>query len=80
MCSGTDSFDIGLAAHKTDICEVMFDGDPAAHNCQEELDFNNTFAFENFELVKDPLTYEYSNIDGTDLRKRGVPEAQAVKN
>ena len=79
MCSGTDSFDIGLAAHQTDICEVMFDGDPAAHNCQEELDFNNTFAFENFELVKDPLTYEYSNIDGTDLRKRGVPEAQAAK-
>ena len=79
MCSGTDSFDIGLAAHKTDICEVMFDGDPAAHNFQEELDFNNTFAFENFELVKDPLTYEYSNIDGTDLRKRGVPEAQASK-
>ena len=79
MCSGTDSFDIGLAAHQTDICEVMFDGDPAAHNCQEELDFNNTFAFENFELVKDPLTYEYSNIDGTHLRKRGVPEAQAAK-
>ncbi|NRA13189.1 MAG: asparagine synthetase B [Crocinitomicaceae bacterium] len=79
MCSGTDSFDIGLAAHNTDICEVMFDGDPAAHNCQEELDFTNTLAFENFELVKDPLTYEYSNIDGTDLRKRGVPEAQAAK-
>ena len=79
MCSGTDSFDIGLSAHKTDICEVMFDGDPAAHNCQDELDFNNTFAFENFELVRDPLQYEYSNIDGTDLRKRGIPEAQAAK-
>src|SRR3989338_6352295 len=24
MCSGTDSFDIGLAAHNTDICERMF--------------------------------------------------------
>ena len=32
MCSGTDSFDIGLAAHKTDICEVMFDGDPASRS------------------------------------------------
>ena len=29
MCSGTDSFDIALAAQETDICEPMFDGDPA---------------------------------------------------
>jgi len=79
MCSGTDSFDIGLAAHNTDICEVMFDGDPASHNCQDELDFTNTLAFENFELVRDPLKYEYSNIDGTELRKRGLPESQAAK-
>ena len=28
MCSGTDSFDIALAAQETDICESMFDGDP----------------------------------------------------
>jgi hypothetical protein len=65
MCSGTDSFDIALAAHLTDICAEMYDGDPMAPDCQEKLDFSNTLAFENFQLVKDPLTYEYSNIDGT---------------
>lgn len=70
MCSGTDSFDIGLAAHSTDICESMFDGDPMNPSCQEQLDFNNTLAFENFKLVKDPYIYEYSNIDGTDLHNR----------
>lgn len=70
MCSGTDSFDIALAAHKTDICETMFDGDPSDRNCQHELDFDNTFAFQDFELVKDPLKYEYSDIDGTFLHKR----------
>ncbi|MCO4814426.1 MAG: asparagine synthetase B [Flavobacteriales bacterium] len=70
MCSGTDSFDIALAAHKTDICESMFDGDPSDRNCQHELDFDNTFAFQDFELVKDPLKYEYSDIDGTFLHKR----------
>jgi hypothetical protein len=79
MCSGTDSFDIGLAAHETDICEIMFDGDPSHKDCQDRLDFTNTLAFENFELVRDPLVYEYSNIDGTDLRKRGLPESQAAK-
>lgn len=79
MCSGTDSFDISLAAHETDICESMFDGDPADPNCQNELDFNNTLAFEDFTLVRDPMEYEYSNIDGTSLRTNRLPEAQAAK-
>lgn len=70
MCSGTDSFDIGLAAHETDICESMFDGDPSDRNCQDKLDYKNTLAFENFTLVRDPLKYEYSDIDGTSLHKR----------
>lgn len=70
MCSGTDSFDIALAAHQTDICEVMYDGDPADPNCQQKLDFNNTLAFEDFKLERDPMKYEYSNIDGTELHKR----------
>jgi len=69
MCSGTDSFDIGLAAHNTDICEQMFDGDASDPKCQEKLDFDNTLAFENFKLERDPMVYEYSNIDGTDLHK-----------
>lgn len=75
MCSGTDSFDIALAAQNTDICEVMYDGDPAHPNCQQMLDFGQTFAFENFILKKDPLKYEYSSIDGTEIRRRqGIRE------
>ncbi len=79
MCSGTDSFDISLAAHKTDICESMFDGDGAHRNCQGELDFSNTFAFREFTLERDPLVYEYSNIDGTQLRNAYVSEQVAAK-
>ncbi len=74
MCSGTDSFDIALSAHDTDICERMFDGDPRDPNCQNELDYNMTFAFKDFILVQDPMLYEYSNIDGTDLHR--LPENQ----
>jgi hypothetical protein len=74
MCSGTDSFDIGLAAHDTDICESIFDGDPRDPNCQNKLDYNMTFAFKDFVLVQDPMVYEYSNIDGTDLHR--LPENQ----
>lgn len=75
MCSGTDSFDIALAAQNTDICESMYDGDPASSNAQQALDFTQTFAFENFLLERDPLKYEYSNIDGTELRRaKGIRE------
>lgn len=76
MCSGTDSFDIALAAHNTDICETMFDGDHRDPNCQAKLDFDNTFAFENFTLVQEPMIYEYSNIDGTELHR--LPENQDI--
>jgi len=69
MCAATDTYDISLAAVGIDICETMFDGDPADKNAQEKLDFSRTFAFKNFELNMDPYAYEFSNIDVTDTRK-----------
>jgi hypothetical protein len=75
MCSGTDSYDIALAAHRTDICESMYDGDPADPAAQSKLDFNETFAFRDFILERDPLVYEFSSIDGTDIHSR-VPQTQ----
>jgi hypothetical protein len=69
MCSGTDSFDIALAAQGTDICEQMFDGDASDPKCQEKLDYSSTFAFQNFKLERDPMVYEYSDIDGTDIHR-----------
>jgi hypothetical protein len=63
MCSATDTYDIALAAQNVDICESMFDGDPADPNANEKLDYSQTFAFENFHLVMDPFIYEFSDID-----------------
>ncbi|HKK59803.1 MAG TPA: hypothetical protein VJ937_10010 [Salinivirga sp.] len=68
MCSGTDSFDIALAAHNTDICAEVFDGDPPAPNCQEKLDYSNTLAFTDFTISLNPYEYEFSNIDVTQNR------------
>ena len=73
MCSGTDSYDIALSAQNTDICERMYDHDPASPNAQQELDFDQTLAFENFKLVTNPLQYEYSNIDATPIHSK-TPE------
>ncbi len=63
MCSATDTYDIALAAENVDICHVMYDGDPPDPNAQEGLDFSKTLAFENFVLEKNPLRYEFSDID-----------------
>ncbi len=69
MCSATDSFDIALAADGVDICESMFDGDPSEPNYQSKIDFNKTFAFKEFELIRNPVTYEFSSIDMTRKRR-----------
>jgi hypothetical protein len=63
MCSATDTYDIALAAENVDICDVMYDGDPPDPHAQEKLDFSKTLAFTDFTLEKNPLRYEYSDID-----------------
>ena len=72
MCSATDSFDIALSAEGIDIAEAMFDGDASDVNYQSKINFNKTFAFKDFELVRNPTTYEFSSIDMT--RKRRIPK------
>lgn len=77
MCSATDSFEIALSAEGVDICEPMFDGDASEANYQEKIDYNNTFAFKNYTLEKNPMVYEFSNIDTTnDRQNKRVPFEQ----
>lgn len=71
MCSATDTYDIALAAEGVDICERMYDGDPADPQAQSKLNFNNTFAFTDFRLSLDPYQYEFSDIDN-NLPDRGL--------
>ena len=73
MCSGTDSYDIALSAEEVDIAETMFDGDPADPQAQQKIDFTRTFAFQDFTLSRNPMEYEFSNIDATPLHVR-TPE------
>lgn len=73
MCSGTDSYDISLAAMDIDICERMFDGDGTTTDYNSKLDYSKTFAFQDFRLETDPIKYEFSNIDATPVHVR-TPE------
>ena len=69
MCSATDSFDIALSAEGVDICETMFDDDPSDPGYQGKINYDNTFAFKNFNLERSPMVYEFSSIDMTSKRK-----------
>ena len=75
MCSATDTYDIALAAEGVDICEGMYDGDPADPSAQSKLNFDNTFAFKDFILSRDPYEYEYSSIDNQP-QERGIRPEQ----
>lgn len=63
MCSGTDSYDIALAAEGLDICESVYDGDGSTPDYNSKLDYSKTLAFHNFKLSTNPLEYRFSDID-----------------
>ena len=63
MCSASDSYDIALAAAETDICAPVFDGDGIDPEYPAKLRFDYGFAFQNYNLITDPMVYEFSEID-----------------
>jgi len=74
MCSACDTIDIAFAAYGIDIAPREFDHDGVDPRAQQLLRYDRCFAFENFELVMDPYTYEFSDIDMTEAAaQRGEP-------
>jgi len=63
MCSGTETLDIALAAHETDIVPKEYDGDPVDPDALNQLDFSRTFAFRDFQPNLNAQEYSHSNID-----------------
>ena len=75
MCSASDSYDIALAAEGVDICESIFDHDPADKDINKKIDPSKGFAFENYTIHTNPYEYEYSDIDTyTTRRQFGMTE------
>ncbi|WP_234733723.1 asparagine synthetase B [Tellurirhabdus bombi] len=73
MCNATDTYDIALASHATDIAESIYDGDAADPAANSKLDFNQTMAFRNFQVYTNPYLVEFSNIDNQP-DERGLTE------
>ena len=76
MCSGTDSYDIAISSEGIDICQKMFDGDPADPQSQSKIQFEKGFAFENYKISNNPMEYEFSEIDGTILHSSRAGQKQ----
>ena len=65
MCSGGETFDIALAAEGIDIVDSNYDGDPIDADAQSRLDYNKTFAFENFTLDLSGYNMGFSDINSS---------------
>jgi hypothetical protein len=73
MCSATDTFEIALASKGIDIAATVYDGDPPDPDCQKRLAYDRCLAFRNFQLILDPMVYEFSDIDTSNYaRARGA--------
>ncbi len=79
MCNATDTFDIAMAAQGVDIVERIYDGDGMDPKADEKLDFDATFAFTDFKLIKDPTIVEFSTIDHQQA-DRGLVEGNDFFN
>ncbi|HZX73873.1 MAG TPA: asparagine synthetase B [Cyclobacteriaceae bacterium] len=65
MCSGGETFDIALAADGVDIVDSNYDGDGMDPDAQSKLDYNKTFAFENFTLDMSGYGMGFSDINSS---------------
>ncbi len=63
MCSATDTIDIALAWLHTDIVPAPFDLTPYDPAYRQKVDFEGTFAFQDFKLTTNPMIYEFSDLD-----------------
>lgn len=63
MCNATDTFDVALAANGIDFVDAFYDGTPADAAINTKLDYEQTLAFQGFQVVTDPYEVEFSTID-----------------
>jgi len=66
MCSATDTIDIALAWLNTDIVPSPFDQTPYDPAYRQKVNFDGTFAFQDFQLTTNPMIYEFSDLDTSD--------------
>lgn len=64
MCTATETLDLALASHNTDIAASYGDGTPMASDASAHMDWSKALAFQNAQLELSPTTATFSDIDG----------------
>lgn len=75
MCSATDTIDIALAFLGVDIVPEPMDGSPIDPAYRSKVDYEQTFAFEGFNLYTNAVRYEFSDLDSSDYASLRGAEA-----
>lgn len=64
MCSATETLELALAAHDTDIAVAYADGSPPEPNASRRLDWDAAMAFRDAQVQTAPSVNAFSDIDG----------------
>lgn len=63
MCSATETLDLALAAHATDITGTFVNGRPPDPDAQARMDWSRTLAFRDARVELAPSVHAFSDID-----------------
>ena len=63
MCTATETLDLALASHSTDIAAGFADGSPPASDASERMDWGRAFAFQGAMVELRPNVNAFSDID-----------------
>jgi hypothetical protein len=63
MCSATETLDLALASHRTDIAATFANGRPPDPDASERMDWSRALAFQGAEVQLQPAVNAFSDID-----------------
>ena len=64
MCSATETLELALAAHSSDIAAAYSDGTPPDPNASSKMDWSQAMAFTDAQVQIAPSVNAFSDIDG----------------
>jgi hypothetical protein len=64
MCGATETLELAIAAHTTDIAGSFADGTPIAEDADARMDWQRAMAFRDAHVEPSPFTNSMSDIDG----------------
>jgi hypothetical protein len=71
MCGATETLELAIAGHNTDIAGSFVDGSPVDPNADSRMDWQRSLAFRDARLELSPFTNSMSDIDGHQVNVPG---------